>query len=89
MTTVFHAWLYGRLIEIQSSLRRKKVHRTSQDYNFPGESFRNRDNVRASIQCRRENQPQQLKKKDFSSRTVPSIFTSIPPVLLDKSNEAS
>ena len=27
MTTVFHAWAYGRFIEIQSNLRRKKLHR--------------------------------------------------------------
>ena len=27
MTTVFHAWPYGRLINIQSNLRRKKLHR--------------------------------------------------------------
>ena len=27
MTTVFHAWPYGRFIEIQSNLRRKKLHR--------------------------------------------------------------
>ena len=25
MTTVFHAWLYDRSIEIQSNLRRKKL----------------------------------------------------------------
>ena len=28
-------------------------------------------------------------KDDFSSRTGPSIFTSITPVLLDQSNETS
>ena len=27
MTTVFHAWPYGRFIEIQINLRRKKLHR--------------------------------------------------------------
>ena len=27
MTTVFHTWAYGRFIEIQSNLRRKKLHR--------------------------------------------------------------
>ena len=27
MTTVFHTWAYGRSIEIQSNLRRKKFHR--------------------------------------------------------------
>ena len=30
MTTVFHTWSYGRFIEIQSNLRRKRLHRTNQ-----------------------------------------------------------
>ena len=44
MTTVFHAWPCGRFIEIQSNLRRKKLHRTNQGSNFLGGNFRNRDN---------------------------------------------
>ena len=39
MTTVFHPWLNGRFIEIQSNLRRNKLHKTSQGSNFPGGSF--------------------------------------------------
>ena len=39
MTTVFHAWPYGRFIEIQRNLRRKKLHRTNQGPNFLGGSF--------------------------------------------------
>ena len=54
MTTVFHVWPYGRFIEIQSNLRRKKLHRTNQGSNFLGGSFSNRDNVRAPIPFRRE-----------------------------------
>ena len=65
MTAVFHTWLYGRFIEIQSNLRRKKLHRTNQDSNFLGGSFSNRDNVRAPIQLRREIQPQHLKRCFF------------------------
>ena len=38
MPTVFHAWPYGRFIEIQSNLRRKKLHRTNQSSNFLGGS---------------------------------------------------
>ena len=38
MTTVFHAWPYGRFIEIQSSLKRKKLRRTNQGSNFLGGS---------------------------------------------------
>ena len=68
--TVFHTGLYGRFIEIQSNLRRKKLHRGS---------FSKRDNAKALTQFRRESQSQYLKmlKADFSSRTDPSIFTSI------------
>ena len=88
MTTVFHAWLYVRFIEIQSNLRRKKLHRKNQSSNFLAGSFSNRENLRAPIQFWRESQPQHL-KDDFSSRTDPSISTSTPPMLLDWSNETS
>ena len=37
---VFHAWLYGRFIEIH------KLHRTNQVLNLLAGSFSNRDNVR-------------------------------------------
>ena len=40
VTTVFHAWVYGRVIEIQSNLRRKNLHRTNQSSNFLGGSFK-------------------------------------------------
>ena len=62
MTAVFHIWPYGTFIEIQSNLRRKKLHRTNHSSNFLGGSFSNRDNVRAPIQFRRESQPQHLKR---------------------------
>ena len=62
MTVVFHEWAYGRFIEIQSNLRRKKLHRMNQGYNFLGDSFSNRDNVQALIQFRKEIQPQHLKR---------------------------
>ena len=88
MTTVFHTWVYDGFIEIQSNLRRKKIHRTNYGSNFLGGCFSNRDNVKASIQLRREGHPSILKYY-FSSRTDPSIFRSIKPVLLDWSNETS
>ena len=34
MTTVVHARRYGRFIELQSNLRRKKIHRTNQGADF-------------------------------------------------------
>ena len=81
ITTVFHAWPYGRFIEIQSNLRRKKLHTRNQGSNFLGGSYINRDNVRAPIQYGRERVNPSILKDDFSSRTDPSIFTSIAPVL--------
>ena len=50
MTAVLHAWPYGRFIEIQSNLRRKKLYRTNQGSNCLGGSFSNRANIRAQIQ---------------------------------------
>ena len=62
MTTVFHVWLYGRFKEIQSNIMRKKLHRTNQGSNFLGDSFSNRNNVRAPIQFTRESQPKHFKR---------------------------
>ena len=73
MTTVFHARPYGRFIEIQNIVRRKKVHRTSQDSNFLGDSFSNRDNIRVPNQFRRERQPQ-LHKRLFFLKNRPINF---------------
>ena len=56
MATVFHPRPYGRFIEIQSNLRRKKLHRTNQGSDFLGGSFSNRDNIRAPIQFRKGRQ---------------------------------
>ena len=83
MTTVFHVWLNGRFIEIESNLRRKKLYRINQGYNFLGGNFNNRDNVRAQPNLEKKVNPSIL-KGNFSSRTKPSIFTSIAPVLLDQ-----
>ena len=62
MTKIFHAWPYGRFIEIQSNLWRKKLHRTNHGSNFLGSSSNNRGNIGAPIQFRRESQPQHLKR---------------------------
>ena len=86
MTTVFHTWAFCRFIDLQSNLRRKKLHRTHESSNFLRGDFSNRYNVRAPTQFRREGQPQH---DDFSSKTDSSIFTLIEPVLLDQSNENS
>ena len=39
MTTVFHAWPYGRFIEIKRNLWRKKLHITNPGSNFLGGSL--------------------------------------------------
>ena len=67
-TTVFHARPYDRFIEIQSHLRRKKLHRMNQGSNFLGGSFSNRDNVRTPIKFGRESQPQHLKRLFFLNK---------------------
>ena len=77
-------WIYSNAEQPQE----KELYRTNQSFNFIGGSFKNRDNVRAPIEFRGECQPSIL-KDDFSSKTDPSIFTSIAPVLLDQSNETS
>ena len=90
MTTVFHARMYGRFIEIQSNLRKVKLHGMNQGSNFLGGNFSNRGNVRVPIQFRRAKVNNSILKDDFFfSRTDPSIFTSIAPVVLDQSNETS
>ena len=70
--------------EIQSNLRRNKLDKVNQSSNFLRGSFSIRNNLRAPIQVRREVNCN-IFNDDFSSRTDPSIFTSIAPVLLDQS----
>ena len=88
MTKVFHAWQYGRSIEIQSNLRRKKLHRTNQGSNFLGNSFSNKDNVRASMQFSKESQTQHLKRW-FFLKNRPICFHINSTSVLDWSNETS
>ena len=89
-TTVFHVWAYGRFIEIQINLRRKKLHRTNQGSNFDGGSFSNRDNVRAWIQFRKESQPQYLKRWFFlKNRSIYFYINSTSVIKLVKRNKLS
>ena len=62
MTPIFHTWSYDKVIEIQSNLRRKKLHRANQGSNLLGASFRNRDNVKFPIQFRIKGQPRHLER---------------------------
>ena len=61
---------------------RKKLRRMNQGSNFLGGIFSNRDNIRAPIKFQEKVNPSIL-KNDFSSRTDPSIFTSVAPMLFD------
>ena len=76
ITTVFHACSYGSFIEIQSNLRRTKLHRKNHGSNFLGGIFSNRVNPN-------------ILKDGFCSKADPSIFTAIALVLLGQSNETS
>ena len=88
MTTVFHVWSYGGFIVTQSTFRRKKFHRSNQGFNFRGGVLNSRHNVRASIQFRRESQPQHLKVY-FFLKNRPTHFhinstSVIRPIKLDQ-----
>ena len=72
MTTVFHTWSYDRFIEIQSNLRKKKLHRTNQGSNFL--AIETMQEPRSNLE---EKANLSILKDVFSSRTDPPIFTSI------------
>ena len=68
MTIVFHVRLNVSFIEIKTTSE-KKFRRTNEGSKFVKGSFFNRDNVRE----RKSQHP----KRYLSSRTDPSIFTSV------------
>ena len=74
-------------LQIQSNLRKKKLHKTNQGSNFSNFSSGNRNSVSAPTQLRRESQAKHLKRCFFLKNRP--IFTSIAPVLLDQTNKAS
>ena len=91
MPTVFYTWPYGRFIEIQNNLRRKKLHRTNQGSNFLVDNFSNRDNIRATTHFRREGQPQDLKRWfiHFLFRHIHFHINSTSIIILVKQNQLS
>ena len=90
MKAVFHIWLYGRFIEMQRNLRRKKLHRTNQGSNFLGGSFSNRDNVRVPIQFRRESLAQHLRRWSFlKNRPIHFHMNSTSVIRPIKQNQLS
>ena len=90
MTRIYHAWPYGRFIEIKSNLRGKKIHTTILRSNFLGGSFSNRDNVRAPIKFKREGQPQHLKRLFFlKNRPIHFRINSTSVIRPIKQNQLS
>ena len=88
MTTAFHAWPYCRFMDIQRTLRRKKFRRTNQGSYFLGDSFSNRDNVRAPIQFRKESRLQHLKRLLFlKNRPIHSHVNSTRVIRPIKQNQ--
>ena len=88
MTKIFNARLYDRFVEmqiqVQSSFKRKKLHRTNQGSNYLRGSFSNRDVAAPNLE---DKDNPSLLKNYFSSKTDPSITISLAQVLLDQSNE--
>ena len=87
MTTIIHARLHGKFIQIQCNLKRKKLHRTNQ-----GSNFGNR-NVRVAIQFIGKRKPQHLKRL-FPLKNRPIHFyinstSVIRPVKQNKSSFSS
>ena len=88
MTRIYHAWPYGRFIEIKSNLRGKKF---IQQFYAPifleavlaiGTMWEHQSNLKEKVNP-------SILKDYFSSRTDPYIFALIAPVLLDQSNKTS
>ena len=88
MTTVSHASLYDRFIEIQSNHRRKKLQRINQGSHFLGGCFSDRDPVRSPIQFGRQSQTQHLKRWFFLKNTPIHSYINSTSVLR-LSNETS
>ena len=77
VTTIFHATLYGWLVDIKIKYRITKLNRTNQGSNVLGGSFNNGDNVKVPFQFRRETDSRSILQDNFSSKTDLSSFTSI------------
>ena len=56
MTTVFHVRMYSKFIKTEEPQEEETL-QENQDSNFLGESFTNRENIKDTIQIRRERQP--------------------------------
>ena len=76
--------------QIYSKLRRKKLYRTNKGSNFFGDSSKNRSNVSAPIQFRRESQLQHLKRLFFlKNRSIHFHINSPSAIRPVKQNQLS
>ena len=82
MTTIFHGRLHGRLIEIQSNLKKKKLHRTSKGSNFLGDKnshLEPRNSVRLNF-VKKTSMANPVKSLGYISATVwvaPDLFKGL------------
>ena len=67
MTTLLHASLTDRFIEIKNNFRRKKLHTMNQDSSFFGGSFYNGDNVMGAPSLSVSNLCLETKNSQFES----------------------
>ena len=86
MTTVFHAWLYGRFAEIQSKLKRKKLNRSYQSSNIFGGNFSNRDNIRGQSNLEEKVNLNNLKNIIKRNKAKCLIWNTIKPTSMKKTN---
>ena len=83
MKTVFHARLHGRFIE-----KNNKLHRANQDTSFHEGGLGNGGNEEPLFNLEEKDNPSIL-KVIFSSRKDTSVFTSVAPELLGRSNKST
>ena len=86
MTTVFHAWLYGRFAEIQSKLKRKKLNTSYQSSNIFGGNFSNRDNIRGQSNLEEKVNLNNFKKIIKRNKAKCLIWNTIKPTSMKKTN---
>ena len=91
MTTVFYGRYYGRFIEIQSKLRKHKLHKMNQDSHFLGGSFGNTDNVRTPVQEKQKRNRASASYRLFflKSSCIQFHFNSTRVISLAKQNKLS
>ena len=81
MTTVLHAKLHGKFVEIRNSFERKKFHGTNPRSKLFWDNYANGDNVRSRIQFKRENYFQHLKIWYFVENRLIHFYINITRII--------